>query len=302
MAFSFSRTIRTSGPEDMKVAKPVEERLAGVDGIKALGLLLGDGLLLDGDDLKAGLVDLGQNGSGEAFADRVRLDDAEGALRHVVLLLEGIFVCLSIVIAARCGAGPHAGANLLKFRHVPLRRCTLSLSRLLSFAAGSWLLPAACQTAAPAARTRRRARAARLRSLADRQDRGPLRELLPLQLQRLVQAQSAARRPDLLWPLYRACRAEPAAPEADSRRGAPRRSRTTRSRQRAEDRRRVRELHGHGRDQQAGPCAAAAGAGPHRRAQDVGGAARAAGAPARHRRECVLRHGIEPGLCRFEPR
>ncbi len=33
-----------------------------------------------------------------------------------------------------------------------------------------------------------------------------------------------------------------------------------------------------------------------------GGSAGAAGAPARHRRERLLRHGLEPGLCRFELR
>jgi hypothetical protein len=46
-------------------------------------------LSLDGHNLKAGLLNLGQNGPGETFADRVRLDDAEGALRHGIFLLRG---------------------------------------------------------------------------------------------------------------------------------------------------------------------------------------------------------------------
>jgi hypothetical protein len=59
-------------------------------GIKALGLLFGNRLLLDSYDLKVGTLDLGQNGPGETLADRVRLDDAEGALRHEIVLLRGI--------------------------------------------------------------------------------------------------------------------------------------------------------------------------------------------------------------------
>ena len=72
---------RAGGHEGAEI---VEERLAAMDGIEALGLRFGDGLLLDGDDLEAGLFDFGENGSGVAFADCVRLDDAEGALRHGV--------------------------------------------------------------------------------------------------------------------------------------------------------------------------------------------------------------------------
>jgi hypothetical protein len=45
-------------------------------------MLFGDGLLFDSHDPEAGLRDFCQNGSGIAFADRVGLDDAEGALRH----------------------------------------------------------------------------------------------------------------------------------------------------------------------------------------------------------------------------
>ena len=80
MALSFSRTISKIGPEDMKVGQFVEERPRSRGRIEALGLRLRDGLLLDGHDLEAGLLDLGQNGPGKALADRVRLDDAEGAL------------------------------------------------------------------------------------------------------------------------------------------------------------------------------------------------------------------------------
>jgi hypothetical protein len=41
---------------------------------------------------KAGLVNLGQNGAGRAVPDRVRLDDAQRALRHsIVAPLECLF-------------------------------------------------------------------------------------------------------------------------------------------------------------------------------------------------------------------
>ena len=66
--------------------------------------------------------------------------------------------------------------------------------------------------------------------------------------------------------LYRAVRTEPAASEADSGRRGHALSHA--HRQRTEDRRRVRELHGYGGGQQAGHCAAAAGTGPHCCAQD----------------------------------
>ena len=42
----------------------VEEGPLAMDGVEALGLAFGDGLLLDGNDAKAGLVDLGENGAG----------------------------------------------------------------------------------------------------------------------------------------------------------------------------------------------------------------------------------------------
>ena len=64
----------------------VEEGPLRVDVIETLGLRLGEKELLDADDLEAGLVEFGEDGSGVAFADGVRLDDAEGALRgHYVL-------------------------------------------------------------------------------------------------------------------------------------------------------------------------------------------------------------------------
>ena len=94
------------------------------------------------------------------------------------------------------------------------------------------------------------ARTARLRYLADRQDRRPLRKLLSLQLQRLVQAQSPAAGPDLRYgrftELYELNRLHL---EAD-----PRRCLQTRSQphaQRAENRRRIRKLHGYGDSEQA---------------------------------------------------
>ena len=67
MALSFSRTMRKSGPEDMKSVKVVEERLLAVNGVKALGLAFGDGFLFDGDDAEAGLVNLGQDGAGRVY-------------------------------------------------------------------------------------------------------------------------------------------------------------------------------------------------------------------------------------------
>jgi hypothetical protein len=51
-----------------------------VNVIEAFGLRLGDGKLLDSDDFEAGLLNLGENGSGVALADRVWLNDAERAL------------------------------------------------------------------------------------------------------------------------------------------------------------------------------------------------------------------------------
>jgi hypothetical protein len=69
-------------------------------------------LLFDGHNLKAGLVDFGQNGPGETLADCVRLDDAEGALRHESVLLDGgFFVCPPIVMAAVCGGYEREGKS-----------------------------------------------------------------------------------------------------------------------------------------------------------------------------------------------
>jgi hypothetical protein len=48
--------------------------------VKALGLLLGDGELLDGDDLESCLLNLGEDGACMTFTDCVRLNDAERAL------------------------------------------------------------------------------------------------------------------------------------------------------------------------------------------------------------------------------
>jgi hypothetical protein len=73
----------------MKAQRSSKKGLSLWTVVEALGLLLGDGLLFDGHDLKTGLVDFGQNGPGETLADRVRLDDAEGALRHESVLLDG---------------------------------------------------------------------------------------------------------------------------------------------------------------------------------------------------------------------
>ena len=92
----------------MKVAELVEEGLRCMDGIEALGLRLGDGLLLDGHNLESGLVDLGEDGAGVALADRVGLDDAEGALRHVILLLDD---ALDSIVMARCGWRSFQGLN-----------------------------------------------------------------------------------------------------------------------------------------------------------------------------------------------
>jgi hypothetical protein len=55
--------------------------------IETFGLLFGEGNLFDGNDLKAGLVNFGEDGCGVAIFDRVRLDDAEGALGHLNLLI-----------------------------------------------------------------------------------------------------------------------------------------------------------------------------------------------------------------------
>jgi hypothetical protein len=48
--------------------------------VEAFGLLLGETDLLDGDNLESCPLDLGEYSRRMALADRVRLDDAEGAL------------------------------------------------------------------------------------------------------------------------------------------------------------------------------------------------------------------------------
>ena len=50
--------------------------------VETFGLLHAERQLLDGDNLESGLFDLRENDAGMSIADRVRLDDAEGALRH----------------------------------------------------------------------------------------------------------------------------------------------------------------------------------------------------------------------------
>jgi len=60
----------------------IKEGASRVDGVEALSLGLGDGELLDGYDLEAGLLNLSQDGGGVALANCVWLDDAESALRH----------------------------------------------------------------------------------------------------------------------------------------------------------------------------------------------------------------------------
>ena len=50
--------------------------------VKALCLFHGERHALDADNLEAGLLDLGENGTGVAVLDGVRLDDGKRALRH----------------------------------------------------------------------------------------------------------------------------------------------------------------------------------------------------------------------------
>src|SRR6185437_16532166 len=68
---------RTRAHERSKLRK---ERTRRMHVIETLGLLPGETDLLDGDNLESCPLDLGENGSRIALADRVRLDDAEGAL------------------------------------------------------------------------------------------------------------------------------------------------------------------------------------------------------------------------------
>jgi len=63
-----------------EISEFAEETALGMDVVEALGLLLGEDDLLDGDELEAGLRDFGEDGGGVALADGVRLDDAESAL------------------------------------------------------------------------------------------------------------------------------------------------------------------------------------------------------------------------------
>jgi hypothetical protein len=85
-----------------------------MDNIEALGLRLGDGLSLDGYDLESGLFYLGQNRSSVAFADRVWLNDAESALRHLNCSSKNLFFD-PIVMAGETRMAAYAKMRLLKF-------------------------------------------------------------------------------------------------------------------------------------------------------------------------------------------
>ena len=63
-----------------EISEFAEEAALGVDVVEALGLLLGEDDLFDGEELEADLGDLGEDGGGVALADGVRLDDAKGTL------------------------------------------------------------------------------------------------------------------------------------------------------------------------------------------------------------------------------
>jgi len=63
-----------------EISEFAEEAALGVDVVEALGLLLGEDDLFDGEELETGLRDFGEDGGGVALADGVRLDDAESAL------------------------------------------------------------------------------------------------------------------------------------------------------------------------------------------------------------------------------
>jgi hypothetical protein len=55
-----------------------------MDMVEAFGLRLGDGCFLNSDNFETSLLDFGENGSCIALADRVWLNDAKGALGHLV--------------------------------------------------------------------------------------------------------------------------------------------------------------------------------------------------------------------------
>ncbi len=70
-------------PEDIKVVSESKKGRLRVHGVEALGLRLGEKHLLDGDDFEARLFDFRKNRGRVALADRVGLDDAEGALHEL---------------------------------------------------------------------------------------------------------------------------------------------------------------------------------------------------------------------------
>ena len=68
------------GARRHKLRQRSKERSCRVNVVETFRLLLGKVHLLDGDELEAGFLHLGENGSGEALANGVGLDDAEGTL------------------------------------------------------------------------------------------------------------------------------------------------------------------------------------------------------------------------------
>src|ERR1700733_4345342 len=71
---------REDRPARHELRKLAKERTRRMNVVKALGLSLGDGNLLNGNDLESRLFNLGKNCACMALADGVRLDDAECAL------------------------------------------------------------------------------------------------------------------------------------------------------------------------------------------------------------------------------
>ncbi len=82
----FLKHHREDGTGGHELGQRAEEWPCRMHMVEALRLILSERNLLDGDDLKSGLFDLRENGAGKAFADRVRLDNAKGALGHKHLL------------------------------------------------------------------------------------------------------------------------------------------------------------------------------------------------------------------------
>jgi len=112
-----------------------------------------NGLFLDGRYLKAGSLDLGQNGPGETFAG-----PASGlTMLKVRCATEfcssgGNFVCSSILIAVEVKPACVHSPNLLECRHVALAVYHIGFNSLLpalpAFAMPDWWLQTAlCQSA-----------------------------------------------------------------------------------------------------------------------------------------------------------